>query len=278
MEDNNNAPPSAPAGESPADDIEGYLRQREALESAMKEKFTRSLTVVFTDLKGSTAIAEKYGDLTSRRVIQHHNEILLPAIKENHGTFVKSIGDGTLSHFENALDAVRAAVRIQKGIDELNRTGAFPMPVLMRIGMHTGNCILEKNDIFGDVVNTASRFESSANAGEIYISEDTYNALSDRSEIYCRFEREVTLKGKSEPYKAYKAFWNPEEIELDRSGALKKKPEEAPDARRHWIKYAIGFAVIMVLVLLLSMRDRLHNLGGEDRRSVNHSVAEPGGR
>lgn len=272
-----NKTPATP-GDNEASDIGAYLRQREALEAAIEEKFTHTLTVMFTDLKGSTAIAEKYGDLATREVIQRHNDILFPCVKEHNGTLVKSIGDGTLSHFVNAIDALRAAVRIQKGIDELNRTGKFPMPVLMRIGMHTGKCILEKDDIFGDVVNTASRFESSANAGEIYISEDTYNALSDKGEIYCRFERQVTLKGKTEPYNAYKAFWNNEEIELDRSGALKKPVDAAPDTRRHWIKYAVGFVIVALLVFALASRDRIRNLGGEDRRSINHGVTATSGR
>lgn len=275
VEEKTAAPP--PPGDGEAADIGAYLRQREALESAFENKFTHILTVMFTDLKGSTAIAEKYGDLTSRQVIQKHNDILMPAVKECNGTLVKSIGDGTLSHFENALDALRAAVRIQKGIDELNKTGKFPMPVLVRIGLHTGKCIIEKNDIFGDVVNTASRFESSANAGEILFSEDTYNALADKAEIYCRFDRQVTLKGKAEPFSAYKAFWNPEEIEVDRKGGMKQAAEPKPD-RSHWIRYAVGFVIIMLLVFALASRDRIRNLGGEEKRSINHSVAAPAGR
>lgn len=275
MEEKNGEP--SQSGGDDATDIGAYLRQREALESAFEEKFTQTLTVMFTDLKGSTAIAEKYGDMTSRQVIQRHNDILMPAVKECNGTLVKSIGDGTLSHFENAIDALRAAVRIQQGIDAVNHSGKFPMPVLMRIGLHTGKCIIEKNDIFGDVVNTASRFESSANPGEILFSEDTYNALADKAEIYCRFDRKVSLKGKAEPFSAYKAFWNPEEIEVDRKGGLKPAVEAAPD-RRHWIKYAVGFIIVMLLVFALASRDRIRNLGGEERRSINHSVATPAER
>ena len=272
VEEKDLAPPSL--GDEEASDIGAYLRQREAMESAFEDKFTNTLTVMFTDLKGSTAIAEKYGDLTSRQVIQRHNDILMPAVKECNGTLVKSIGDGTLSHFENALDALRAAVRIQKGIDGLNQTGKFPMPVLMRIGLHTGKCIIEKNDIFGDVVNTASRFESSANPGEILFSEDTYNALADKAEIYCRFDRKVSLKGKAEPFSAYKGFWNPEEIEIDRAGGMKHVAEANPD-RSHWIKYAVGFTIVILLVFALASRDRIRNIGGEEKRSINHSVTVP---
>jgi adenylate cyclase len=271
----NSASPAG-AGETEATDIEAYLRQREALDAVFEEKFAHTRTVMFTDLKGSTAIAEKFGDLVSRQVIQRHNDILMPAVKEFRGTLVKSIGDGTLSHFESALDALRAAVKIQQGIDALNRSGKFPMPVLMRIGLHTGKCIIEQNDIFGDVVNTASRFESAANAGEIYLSEDTYNALEDRAEIYTRFEREVVLKGKAEPFKAYKAFWNAEEIEIDLAGGMKPPPADhasPADRRRSWVKYAVVFVIAMLLVFALASRDRIRNLGGEDRRSINHNVA-----
>ena len=254
-------------------DVDAYLKQREALETAFDEKFTRTLTVVFTDLKGSTAIAEKYGDIVSRQLIQRHNEIVFPAVKEHNGTLVKSIGDGTLSHFEHALDALRAAVKIQRGMDELNRSGKFTMPVLMRIGMHTGKCILEKNDIFGDVVNTSSRFESSANPGEILISEETYNAVADKSEIYSRFDRPVTLKGKSEPYNAYQVFWSPEEIEIDLTGGMKAPVEVNNDAKgnRPWIKYAALFVVLVMLVGALAMRDRFRNQS-DDRRTISSGV------
>lgn len=256
------------------EDIEDYLRQREAMESAFADKFQRTLTVMFTDLKGSTAIAEKYGDLVHRSVISHHNGVLFPAIEECRGVLVKSIGDGTLSYFESPLDAIRAGVRIQKGIDELNHAGKFPMPVLLRVGMHTGKCILDKGDIFGDTVNTASRFESSAGASEIYLSEDTYNALEDKAEIYIRYEREVTLKGKAEPWKAYKAYWNPVEIELDKQGKLKAPPpvENTGSGKKHWFAYAVIFTVMVMLVGALAMRDRIKNVGGEERRSIQRSV------
>ncbi|HYD81029.1 MAG TPA: adenylate/guanylate cyclase domain-containing protein [Paucimonas sp.] len=261
-------------------DLEKYLEQREKMESLFAEKFTKTLTVVFTDLKGSTTIAENEGDLVTRTLIKHHNEIVFPAVKENNGVFVKSIGDGTLSYFEHAQDAVRAAVRIQKGMDALNMSKKFKTPVLMRIGMHTGRCVVEKNDIFGDVVNTASRFESSAHAGEIYLSEDTYNALSDRSEIYCRFAEQVMLKGKKEPFNAYKAFWNPQEIEIDKheqSAAAAAAPAapaaaSSPNMKFVWIGVAVA-ALILLAVLGPNFFGASQTT--EDKRSISHSVSAP---
>jgi class 3 adenylate cyclase len=261
---------AAPAAEQ---DIESYLAQREHMESLFHDKFTRSLTVVFTDLKGSTTIAETEGDLVSRMLIKQHNEIVMPAIEENRGVFIKSIGDGTLSYFEHALDAVRAAVRIQQGMDALNMSGKYKIPVLMRIGMHTGKCIVEKNDIFGDTVNTASRFESSANPGEIYLSEDTYNALSDQSAVYCRFVRQIALKGKKEPFNAYKAFWNPIEIEKDMQEpavAAAAAPAPSGGGKRVGLWLLTAIAIVMLLTIAAKF------LGGtrvlEERRSIEHSL------
>jgi serine/threonine protein kinase len=263
------------AGAAEEGSIEKILEERERLDSAIKEKFTKVITVVFTDLKGSTTIAETEGDLVSRMLIKDQNDIVLPAIRDNKGVFVKSIGDGTLSYFENALDALRAAVSIQKGMDELNMSKKFKAPVLMRIGMHTGRCVVEANDIFGDVVNTASRFESSADPGGILMSEDTYNALPDKSEIYCRFVKQVTLKGKKDTFNAYKAFWNPKEIELDKQGqAPSIQPENEP-VRTSGMKLVVGLVILIGIVLLLSLGSRFFGASqvNESRRSINDTVA-----
>lgn len=264
--------------EKPASDVsdmETYLAERAKLDSMFDEKFHKFITVMFTDLKGSTTIAEKEGDIVSRMLIKAQSDILLPAIKENNGVYVKSIGDGSLSYFENALDAVRAAARIQKEMDAMNMSKKFKFPVLMRIGMHSGKCVVEANDIYGDVVNTASRFESSADPGGILMSEDTYNALSDKAEIYCRFVKQVTLKGKQEPYNAYKAFWNPQEIELDIKGkeALPRQEANVP-IRSSGMKLVWGALILTLLVLMLAMGAKF--FGGaqqtESRRSISDSV------
>ena len=258
----------------PVTEMEKYLAEREKLETAFQEKFQRLITVMFTDLKGSTSIAEKEGDIVSRMLIKAQSDILLPAIKENHGVFIKSIGDGSLSYFVNALDAVRAAARIQKEMDALNVSKKFKFPVLMRIGMHSGKCVVEENDIYGDVVNTASRFESSADPGGILMSEDTYNALSDKSEIYCRFVKQVTLKGKQEPFNAYKAFWNPREVELDKQGALPRQEYNVP-VRSSGMKLILAVVALIAIVLILTLGTKFFGPAQTEasKRSINDSVA-----
>lgn len=251
-------------------DISNLLDRREALDRAVKEKFQRVLSVMFTDLKGSTAIAEASGDIAVRAMLKKYHDLCLIAVRRHGGTLVKTIGDGSLSHFEDPAAACRAACDIQRGMEEINLSRAYKTLLLARIGIHTGECILEKNDIFGDVVNTASRFESSANPGEVFISEDTYNALPDKAEFYARFDREVTLKGKSMPFKGYIVFWDPKEIELDRN-----RPKEAPAAKPPTPAWKISLYVAVPLLLVLLAAFWItggDKLAGDSKRTIEHSL------
>jgi len=261
---------AAAASSVDTSDISNLLAQRDELERAVKQKFQRVLTVMFTDLKGSTAIAEAAGDIAVRGMLKRHHDLVTDAVRANNGTLVKTIGDGSLSHFEQALDACRAAATIQRGMEQLNISKTYKTLLLARIGMHTGECLLEKNDVFGDVVNTASRFESSANPGEIFISEETYNAIGDKTEFYSRFDREVTLKGKSMPFKGYIVFWDPKEIERDRAArplAAAAKPSTPAWKMALWL--GIPLLIILGAAIWITSGGKL---GGEATRSINISV------
>lgn len=170
---------------------------------------------MFTDLKGSTSIAEEMGDNAIRLLIEHHNDIVFPIIESGKGKLVKTMGDGTMSYFDNAQDAVQAGMKIQKKVDEFNKSDQINIPMGMRIGIHTGPGLVEKKDIFGDVVNVASRFETLASPGEIYLSEETYNLLADNTA--CFYIKTESLKGKSKPFKIFEAVWDESKIDLYKS-------------------------------------------------------------
>ncbi len=212
--ENRNSPEQDPG--SGSIDLEKLLEERARLEELIHKKFTQTITVMFTDFKGSTALAESEGDVTSRLLIKKHHDMLFPIIKENEGVLVKTMGDGTLSWFGKTQNAVRAAVRFQKTLKEFNQ-GRPPgkTPLLVRIGLNTGMGIVEENDIFGDAVNVASRFESLAGPREIYISETTFESLESRDEFRCRLVKTTELKGKAGVHKIFKVFWDDAESAED---------------------------------------------------------------
>jgi class 3 adenylate cyclase len=210
MDDNDQDPQRSAPGTTGVD-LENLLEERARLEELINKKFTRVITVMFTDFKGSTALAESEGDMATRLLIKKHHDILFPIIQENRGTLVKTMGDGTMSWFEKAQDAVRAGVAFQSSLKEFNRTRTGKIPIVVRVGLNTGTGIVEATDIFGDVVNVASRFESIASPREIYISESTFHALDDRDEFRCRFIKTTELKGKTGLHKIFKVYWDPDE-------------------------------------------------------------------
>jgi adenylate cyclase len=264
-------------------DMDQLLEQRKNLDTLFQDKFTKVITVMFTDLKGSTSFADKQGDIASRLLVKHYLDIILPAIKTNNGVFIKSIGDGTLSHFDTAQDGLRAAAQIQRGIDSYIMREKPKTPILARIGLHTGRCIMEKNDIFGDVVNTASRFESIADGGAIFISEETYNALSDKSEIYCKFVKTTTLKGKQDVFKVYKAYWNPGEMEAEpgKSGsAAAPAPVAPPSVPLKKIIIFLAIALLLLFMLVEGSAIKRMLFPSSEKRSIQEStdVSHPSDR
>jgi adenylate cyclase len=221
------------SGTSMSADLERLLEERARLDEIIQNKFTRTITIMFTDMKGSSSIAEEEGDMVSRLLIKKHNDIVFPVINDKKGVLVKTMGDGTLSYFDSARAAVAAAVEMQININQFNHSRPTKTAIQIRIGLNTGSSIVEKNDIFGDVVNVASRFQTLALPGEIYISESTFNALEDKNEFYSRFVKETNLKGVRGIYKVFKIFWDREDI--DRDKALAASPIGGPNAVEHTI-------------------------------------------
>ncbi|MBF0463729.1 MAG: adenylate/guanylate cyclase domain-containing protein [Nitrospirae bacterium] len=263
--------------------VEDIISQREKLDELFKNKFVKIITVMFTDLKGSTALAEQHGDMFHRTILKQHNDIVFPLISQNNGTLVKTMGDGTMSYFEDASDAVETAAAIQRAIDEFNLAKISVVPILIRIGIHTGQGIVEKTDIFGDVVNVASRFESQANPSEIYISEETYHAMRERvsakiaagetkDEIFCRFVKTTSLKGKSGEFKIYKAYWNPNEIEKDLSAetvTVKTEKKKSSQYAKMIIYLVLTFLIVFMLVKGINM---FTAPDAPQKRTLHHGV------
>ena len=132
-----------------------------------------SLTFLFTDLKGSTALYERVGDLTAFDLVRAHFRALLAIIAAEKGAVVKTIGDAVMATFVRPEHALMAGLRMRTAMDELNKERGSN-DLIVKIGIHEGPCLAvmlnERQDYFGQTVNIASRVQSLSTSQEIHVT------------------------------------------------------------------------------------------------------------
>jgi len=132
-----------------------------------------SLTFLFTDLKGSTALYERVGDLVAYDLVRAHFGVLNDIVAEETGAVVKTIGDAVMATFPTPDRAVSAALRMRDAIRRLSATHE-PEDLLLKIGIHEGPCLAvtlnDRLDYFGQTVNVAARVQGLADSQSIYVS------------------------------------------------------------------------------------------------------------
>jgi class 3 adenylate cyclase len=171
----------------------------------------REITFLFTDLKGSTAIYERIGDLQAFTLVSQHFDCLARVINRFRGATVKTIGDAVMATFLNPLDAVQAAVGMLREIDEFNRS-IRRNEVGLKIGIHRGASIAvtlnNRLDYFGQTVNIAARVQALADAEEIYLTEEAYrhSGLSEALREFDVEPRMARLKGVNDEMQVYRAL------------------------------------------------------------------------
>lgn len=187
--------------------VEELIRLRNLIETTISQKSKR-ITIVFTDIKGYTDFVDRFGDLSGRSLIVTHNDILFPLIRTHNGTVVKTIGDAIMAFFEEPEDALSAAMAMQKELAAFNARRKPDAQIHVRIGINYGIGIVEDTDIFGDVVNIASRIEALADGDQIFVSGDVYSEVGDELRGRCVYVGMRHIKGKKEPVNIYEVHWS----------------------------------------------------------------------
>jgi len=173
------------------------------------DKFRRSVAVLFTDLDGSTAYYEKFGDLAGFAMVHECNDLLRQVVEEHSGCVVKNIGDAIMARFDNCEQAVRAPIAMQRRLREVNLRKNEEDRSRVRIGVHYGPGIVKSDDVFGDVVNVASRIESVASPEQILISDSLSQEVTRFGFDICCVGQ-FKLKGKSQARHLYEVGWDQE--------------------------------------------------------------------
>ncbi|MBN2694089.1 adenylate/guanylate cyclase domain-containing protein [bacterium] len=203
--------------------IQKMLSEIDNLQKNIDQKYSRIVTVMFTDLKDSTVFFETHGDLQGRLLVEKHNRLLFPIIEKYNGVVIKTIGDAIMARFDFALEGVKASIEMQRVLAQYNKENRHPIRI--RIGLHTGVALVEESDVFGDSVNLAARIEAKTEPGEISISKNTVHAISAFKNIQIKKIGEVNYKGKAESVETYSVLWESSLIEESIRGSFDVKKD-----------------------------------------------------
>jgi class 3 adenylate cyclase len=162
-----------------------------------------TVTLLFSDIQGSTELNERLGDTRWLELLRTHHRIVRGQVQAYGGFEVKVQGDGFMVAFPGARRAVQCARAIQATIGaEFERQSEGP--VLVRIGLHTGEVLKEEDDFYGKNVVLAARIAEHARGGEILASAVVRELAQSGGDITFDDEREVQLKGLAGTYRIFR--------------------------------------------------------------------------
>jgi class 3 adenylate cyclase/CHAT domain-containing protein len=235
--------------------MEQILRERDRIDKLIQERFRKKKTILFSDVCGYTQYMDTWGDIAGRAWIQKHHDIVLPVIKDHEGEVLDIMGDGVMASFATSLTAVRASMAIQEGLSAYNAKVEKAQAIHVKIGVNTGEILVDEGQIAGDVVNVASRIQNQAGPDQILIDKSVYREVCGCEDILCRFHGAIRVKGKSAALDLYKVLWQDEDIVLSAEPKL-RAPE--PGAEKG------ALSPLRVLNLEISLeKDRLKISAGE---------------
>ena len=185
------------------------------------------LTLLFTDLVGSTDILSMVGEEAAEKLRQAHFALLRDAIQEHGGKEVKNLGDGLMVVFDSSLEAVNCAVAMQRAVARHNRRSGPTLHV--RIGLSVGEPAQSEGDYFGTPVVEAARLCAQAAGDEVLVAELVRLLVGTRGGHVFRGVGSLQLKGLPEPLAAYVVEWNTAE---GAAGALVPLPAAIESAGR----------------------------------------------
>jgi predicted ATPase/class 3 adenylate cyclase len=156
-----------------------------------------TVTILFSDIEGSTAMNDRMGDQRWFEAVRAHNAIVREQVRRHGGHEVKSLGDGFMVAFSSARRALECALSIQSALAELNAERPEE-PLRVRIGLHTGETMREGGDFFGKHVTLAARIAGTASGGEVLVSLLTRDLVASGGDFSFDQPREIELKGFAE--------------------------------------------------------------------------------
>lgn len=169
-----------------------------------------TVTIVFTDIEGSTRLTQALGDRAWLEILRAHNDLICDQTAKYQGTVVKGAGDGYMLAFSSARRALACSIAIQRAIAETFDDPGSPIKV--RIGVHTGEVLAHAEDFYGTAVNQAARVASAAEGGQILTSDLVRALVEGDHDLVFRDGPEVELKGLEGTHRLHELEWTMAEV------------------------------------------------------------------
>ena len=201
----------------------------------MPESNRQLAAIMFTDIVGYTALMGS-DEQKALKILRESRDIQKTAVEKHSGKWLKEMGDGVLAQFQSAQEAVLCAVEIQKRAHS-------ELEAYIRIGIHLGDITIENEDVFGDGVNIASRLQSIADPGGIYISESIREAVHANPGIKVEYLTNVKLKNVDHPVSTY--YVSEDFLPIP----SRKKLKQLSDRRINSSYFLIPLLIIAVLTI-----------------------------
>jgi class 3 adenylate cyclase len=172
----------------------------------------KQVCIMFTDIKGSTQLYDRFGDSAAYVLIRDHFDILFRQIELHDGVVVKTIGDAVMASFKRPRDGVAAALAIHRGFEQFNQRQDIRHEIPVKLGLHAGSTIVvnlnNRIDYFGQTVNMAARIQGTAGGDEIIMSHairtDPESVQLLQRDVRSVTKRVVSLKGIAKPQAVYR--------------------------------------------------------------------------
>src|SRR5262249_22477995 len=199
--------------------IDDLLQARSEIDEELRRHKTK-ITVLFTDVVGSTNYFDRFGDTAGLLLLHRHDNYVTNAVVEFEGTVIKTIGDSVMAEFPHPLLAVHAAIEIQHKLLRHNQDLPEVERLQIRTGINCGVGFRRSEDLFGDAVNIAARITKRGGPGQILISRSVQEHLVDTEIAFKPLGRSI-LEGKVDAEELYEVLWD---SALDRGAQAEALP------------------------------------------------------
>ena len=192
-----------------------------AVESSTAPPTRRLTAVLLADVVGYSRMMSDDEDTVHARLTDYARELVDPTIARHRGRYVRTMGDGMLVEFPSALDAVRCAVDIQRGLAGCQSDE--PNPIRLRVGINTGDVLVDERDIYGNSVNITARLEALAMPGSVCVSQNIYDQTRGHPGLFFADHGWHRVKNFPYPIRVFEASDEPIRVSLLRKFLGRKR-------------------------------------------------------